>query len=83
MKRASRPTLSPRLSRQHLLQTFSIKILQTFSIKTIIKVQMRIVWLVNENHFERAMLLRNGSHLPHNAHVWILLHNGGRGREKN
>jgi hypothetical protein len=25
---------------------------------------MRIGWLANENHFERAMSLRNGSHLP-------------------
>jgi hypothetical protein len=25
---------------------------------------MRIGWLVNENHYERAMSLRNGSHFP-------------------
>jgi hypothetical protein len=25
---------------------------------------MRIEWLVNETHFERAMALRNSSHLP-------------------
>jgi hypothetical protein len=31
---------------------------------------MRIVWLVNENHFERAMSLRNGSHLPTTQCAW-------------
>jgi hypothetical protein len=35
---------------------------------------LRIVWLVNENHFKRAMSLRNGFHLPTTI-LWILLRN--------
>jgi hypothetical protein len=46
---------------------------------------MRIGWLVNENHFERAMLLRNGSHLPTTQCACVdfaMQRNGSRGREK-
>jgi hypothetical protein len=49
---------------------------------------MRIGWLANENHFERAMSLRNGSHLPTTQCAcadfvdFAMQRNGGRVREK-
>jgi hypothetical protein len=49
---------------------------------------MRIGWLVNENDFERAMSLRNGSHLPTIQCAcadfvdFAMQCNGGGGREK-
>jgi hypothetical protein len=50
---------------------------------------MRIGWLVNEDNFERAMSLRNGSHLPTTTQCaraefedFAKQRNGGGGREK-
>jgi hypothetical protein len=49
---------------------------------------MHIGWLVNENHFERAMSLRNGPYLPTTQCAcadfvdFAMQHNGGGGRKK-